>query len=297
MIKANQADAPLQTMCRVLGVSRSGFYAWCSRAPSARKVANEELAERIRAIHNASGGTYGMPRIRAELQARGEPASRRRIARLMRANSLRGVTRRRWEIPTTLRDRMQRAAPDLVNRKFEAAAPNRLWVADATFVPTKAGFVYLATVLDVFSRKIVGWAMSDTLNTDLVTAALDMALQTRKPTSVVHHSDQGSTYTSTAFAARCEAAGVTLSMGKTGDAYDNAMAESFFATLECELIHRNSWKTQEEARGAVFRWIEGWYNPRRRHSRLNYDSPNEFERKRNSGPLTGLEPKPISVRE
>ena len=196
MIQANQADAPIETMCRVLGVSRSGYYAWRDRTPSERKQANEQLAERIRAIHKASDGTYGMPRIREELQAR---ASRRRVARLMRSSQVRGVTRRRWSIPTTMRDRSHRAAPDLVQRKFEASAPNQLWVADATFVPTKAGFLYLATVLDVFSRKVVGWAMGEHLTTELVSAALDMALQTRRPEQVIHHSDQGSTYTSLAF--------------------------------------------------------------------------------------------------
>ncbi len=296
MIQANQADAPIETMCRVLGVSRSGYYAWRDRAPSERKQANEQLAERIRAIHKASDGTYGMPRIREELQAQGHRASRRRVARLMRSSQVRGVTRRRWSIPTTMRDRSHRAAPDLVQRKFEASAPNQLWVADATFVPTKAGFLYLATVLDVFSRKVVGWAMGEHLTTELVSAALDMALQTRRPEQVIHHSDQGSTYTSFAFTQRCKASGVAMSMGKTGDAYDNAMAESFFATLECELIDRRSWRTFDEARQAIFCWIEGWYNPRRRHSRLNYESPNEFERKRSSGQPMGLGIKPVTVR-
>lgn len=265
-------------MCHTLGVSCSGYYAWRDRGPSPRETKEAALCRRIKELHSASDGTYGMPRIRAQLKAEGVGVSRRRVARLMRRSCLRGVSRRRFTV-TTERDRQRRPAPDLVNRHFRADAPDQLWVADITFVPTQAGFVYLAIVLDAFSRKVVGWSMADDMHTDLVLAALGMALQTRRPRAVIHHSDQGSQYTSMAFVQRCKEGGVRLSMGTVGDAYDNAMAESFFATLECELIARRSWKTRAQARAAVFTWIEGWYNPRRLHSSIEYQSPMEFERK------------------
>jgi putative transposase len=211
----------------------------------------------------------------------------------MREAGLRGVSRRRGFVVTTERDKRQRPAPDLVQRRFNADAPNRLWVADMTYVPTWAGFLYLAVVLDVFSRRIVGWAMKDTMDTELVLSALNMALEQRKPDGVIHHSDQGSQYTSLAFGGRCQAMGVKPSMGTVGDAYDNAMAESFFATLECELIDRRSFKSKTEARLALFSWIEGWYNPRRRHSSLGYESPATFESKhqqQNTTPPSRREP-------
>ena len=189
-----------------------------------------------------------------------------------------GVSRRRW-IATTTRSNAARPAPDLVQRVFRADGPNRLWVADATYIPTWAGFLFLAIVLDVFSRKVVGWAMATHLRTELMLEALDMALGQRRPEGVIHHSDQGTQYTSIAFGLRCQAAGVRPSMGSVGDAYDNAMAESFFATLECELLDRVTLRTKAEARMAVFEFIEGWYNPTRRHSGLGRISPVEFERR------------------
>jgi putative transposase len=281
-VKANQADANhrvgVRTMCQTLGVSTSGYYAWRDRRPSAQAQGDRVLTQKIREVHSASDGTYGMPRIRKQLRAEGVRVSRKRVARLMKASCLRGVTRRRFHA-TTVRDERQRPAPDLVNRNFQARAPDQLWVADITFVPTAAGFLYLAVVLDAFSRKVVGWSMAEEMPTDLVLSALNMALQVRRPKQVIHHSDQGCQYTSMAFRRRCEQAGVRLSMGSVGDAYDNAMAESFFATLECELIARRSWKTRAEARTALFQWIEGWYNPRRLHSSVDYLSPNAFERK------------------
>ena len=198
----------------------------------------------------------------------------------MRAAGLKGVSRRNWII-TTVRDHHARPAPDLVERNFAAAAPNRLWVADITYIPTWAGFLYLAVVLDVFSRRIVGWAMETCLRTELVLKALDMALGQRRAAGVIHHSDQGSQYTSLAFGKRCEQAGVRPSMGSVGDCFDNAMCESFFATLECELIDRRRFRSHSEARMAVFQFIEGFYNPSRRHSALGYLSPIEYERKHN----------------
>src|SRR5208282_1582018 len=202
---------------------------------------------------------------------------RKRVARLMRHAGLAGVSRRKSTV-TTVRDGA-RQAPDLVDRNFTANRPNMLWVADITYIPTWAGFLYLAVVLDAFSRRIVGWSMATTLHTQVVLDALDMALWQRRPSGVIHHSDQGSQYTSIEFGKRCREAGVRPSMGSVGDAYDNAMAESFFATLECELLDRRRFKTQAEARMAVFEFIEGFYNPRRRHSSLGYMSPVEFERR------------------
>lgn len=282
-MSANQADAskPLsvRAMCKVLGVSPSGYYDWQRRPPSQRAMANAVLTEAIRKAHKDSDETYGMPRVRAELREAGHKVSRKRVACLMRKASIRGVSRRRGFTVTTERNPRQRPAPDLVNRQFRADGPNQLWVADMTYIPTWTGFLYLAVVIDAFSRKVVGWAMSERMTADLVLAALNMALHTRRPTSVIHHSDQGSQYTSIAFGSRCKEMGVRPSMGTVGDAYDNAMAESFFASLECELINRRSWRTQAQARTALFTWIESWYNPRRRHSAIDYLSPNNFERK------------------
>jgi putative transposase len=279
-VNANQAVHSVQAMCRVLRVSHSGYYDWLDRAPSPRAIDNAVVLQRIRAIHTESDGTYGMPRVRAELIDQGVRISRQRVARLMRKHAIRGVSRRRGFVVTTRRDDKQRPAPDLVQREFSADGPNQLWVADMTYVPTWAGFIFLAIVLDVWSRRIVGWAIGEQMTAELVLAALNMALQQRKPQGVIHHSDQGSQYTSVAFGERCTKMGVRPSMGSVGDAYDNAMAESFFATLECELIDRRSWKTKTEARLALFTYIEAWYNPRRRHSALGQTSPANYERKR-----------------
>jgi putative transposase len=265
-------------MCRALEVSPSGFYAARDRAPSRRTQSDAKLAAQIRAIHDDSRGTYGMPRIHAELAADGVRVGKKRVARLMRVGKLEGISRRRKTF-TTVRNRDARPAPDLVARKFTATAPDQLWVADITYVPTWAGFLYLAVVLDVWSRRVVGWAMATHLRTELVLDALNMAVEQRRPRSVIHHSDQGCQYTSIAFGLRCREVGIKPSMGSVGDAYDNALCESFFATLECELIDRRRFRSQAEARLAVFDFIEGFYNPRRRHSALDYDSPVEYERK------------------
>jgi putative transposase len=268
---------PTATMCRALGVSPGGYYARLKRPLSARARADGELSARIAEIHRRSRATYGAPRIHAELKEQGLRVGCKRVARLMRAAQLKGVSRRNWII-TTVRDCEARPAPDLVERNFTAPGPDCLWVADITYIPTWAGFLYLAVVLDAFSRRIVGWAMETYLRTELVLKALDMALAQRRATGVIHHSDQGSQYTSLAFGKRCEQAGVRPSMGSVGDCFDNAMCESFFATLECELLNRQSFKTQVEARMAVFDFIEGWYNPHRRHSALDYLSPINYER-------------------
>ncbi len=274
---AHQAVHRVATMCRVLGVSPSGYYAWRKRPLSTRARADVELTAHIDAIHRASRGTYGAPRVHAELRALGIRVGCKRVARLMRHAGVQGVSRRK-PFHTTLRDATARPAPDLVDRQFTAAGPDRLWVADITYVPTGAGFLYLAVVLDARSRRVIGWAMASHLRTELVLAALDMALAQRQPTDVIHHSDHGCQYTSLAFGRRCREASVRPSMGSVGDAYDNAMCESFFATLECELLDRQRFPTQAAARLAVFDFIEGWYNPRRRHSALDYLSPMIFER-------------------
>jgi putative transposase len=291
-VSAIRADpkrrAGVRAACRVLGVSHSGYYDWCGRRPSTRVLANAVLTEKIRQVHKASEETYGMPRVRAQLRMDGEQVSRKRVASLMRAANIQGVSRRRAFTVTTERNPRQRPAPDLVNRRFESEVPNQLWVADMTYLPTWTGFVYLAVVIDAFSRKVVGWSMSEQMTTDLVLAALNMALHTRKPSSVIHHSDQGSQYTSIAFGSRCKEMGVRPSMGTVGDAYDNAMAESFFASLECELIARRKWTNKSEAKNAVFSWIEGWYNPHRLHSALGYLSPMQFEQRQSSQTPEGL---------
>ena len=229
---------PIATMCHVLGVSASGYYAWQGRAPSARAEGDARLLERIRDIHAVSRSTYGAPRIHAELAALGHAVGRKRVARLMRVAGLAGVSRRKGP-PTTQRRRDARPASDLVERNFATDAPDRLWVADITYIPTWARFLYLAVVLDAFSRRVIGWSMANHLRTSLVLDAIDMALGQRRPEDVIHHSDQGSQYSSIAFGARYRQAGVRPSMGSVGDCYDNALCESFFATLECELIDRN----------------------------------------------------------
>jgi len=277
-VKSNQARYRISTMCRTLGVSISGYYAWLSRPPSMRKQADVLLGDRIEAFYHASHCTYGRPNLKADLNEVGISISNDRLARLMRERGIVGVARRK-RFKTTRRDPDARPAPDLVERKFAADAPNQLWVADITYIPTWSGFLFLAVVLDVFSRRIVGWAMANHLRTELVLQALEMAIWRRRPRNVIHHSDQGTQYTSIAFGRRCKEAGVRPSMGSVGDCYDNAMCESFFATLECELLDRRTFKTQHQAGLEVFDFIEGWYNPRRRHSALGYLAPNVYERR------------------
>lgn len=278
-MRAHQAAYSVKRMCPLLGVSASGYYAWLKRPRSQRAASDAELVARIRSIHERSRGTYGAPRIHAELVASGTLVSRKRVARLMREEGLAGASRRRWA-QTTVRDPKARPAPDLVERNFVAEGRDRLWVADITYIPTWAGFLYLAVVMDAWSRRIVGWSMATHLRTQLVLEALEMALEQRRPEGVIHHSDQGTQYTSIAFGQRCREAGVRPSMGSVGDCFDNALCESFFATLECELLDRRRFKDPEEARRAVFEFLEGWYNLHRRHSALGYLSPAEFEKLR-----------------
>lgn len=289
LIKANRAQFPTRTLCETLEVSHSGYYDWINRKPSPRAIANAELAQQIMNVYEMSDASYGRIRIAKELADQGLVVNHKRIGRLMRMAQIKGVSRRRSYVVTTVRDKRERPAPDLVQRRFKATAINQVYVADMTYIPTWAGFLYLAVVLDVFSRKVVGWAFGERMTADLVISALNMALITRKPEQVIHHSDQGSQYTSIDFGKRCKEMGVRPSMGSVGDAYDNAMAESFFASLECELIDRRSWKSKTEARLAVFTWIESWYNPKRRHSGLGYLSPNNFEKKLTEENHTAIE--------
>jgi putative transposase len=277
-VRQNQAEHKVATMCRVLEVSTSGYYAWLQRGPSARARRDAELSERIEHFHRRSRGTYGVPRIYEDLKEEGHRVGRKRVGRLMRTAGLKGVSRRRGT-RTTVRDQDSRPAPDLVERNFRVDGPDRLWVADITYISTWAGFLYLAVVLDAWSRRVVGWSMATHLRAELVLEALNMAIWQRRPKDVVHHSDQGSQYTSLAFGLRCREAGVRPSMGSVGDCFDNAMAESFFATLECELLDERTLRTQAEGRVAVFEFLEGWYNPHRRHSALGQLSPVEFERR------------------
>jgi putative transposase len=265
-------------MCRMLGVSRAGFYAWERRAPSDRELTDAWLLEKIREIHEASRGTYGARRVHADLRlAHDIRVGRKRVERLMAAAGLSGQRERRRR-RTTVRLEGVRVGPDLVERDFRPSAPDQTWSADITYIRTWEGWLYLAHVQDLFSRRVVGWAMADHLRAELVLDALQMALARRKPApGVIHHSDKGSQYTAVLFTERCAKAGVQVSTGSKGDCFDNAVSESFHASLKKELIYRHTWSTQAEARTAVFEYIEGWFNPRRRHSTLGYLSPAEYE--------------------
>jgi len=264
-------------MCRVLGVARSGFYAWERRAPSARALADAFLTEQVKRIWEASGKTYGARRCHAKLHLEGIRIARKRVERLMAAAEISGSPPRRRR-RTTIRVEGVRPAPDLVERGFDPGAPNRLWCADITYLSTWEGTLYLAAIMDCFSRRIVGWAMADHMRSELVVAALEMAVARRRPDrGLVHHSDQASKYVSLTFGHTAGEAGVAVSMGSVGDCYDNAVAESFFATLKKDLVNRASWPTKAELRTAVFAYVEGFYNPERLHSTLGYLSPAQFE--------------------
>jgi putative transposase len=278
-IAARKAEHSIKTMCRVLGVSRSGFHAWERRPPSARRIEDDRLVERIREIHAANRAVYGSPRVHAELVlSDGERIGRKRVERLMRRAGITGP-RAKKRGRTTIRVPGVRVCEDLVDRAFLAAAPNRLWVADITYLRTWEGWLYLVAVQDVFSRRIVGWSMADHMRTELVTDALQMALAQRRPEpGLIWHSDQGSQFVSLAFGQRARAAGIAQSMGSRGDCFDNAVAESFFATLKKELIHGRAWPSKAELRTEVFEYIEVFFNRRRRHSTLGMLSPAQFER-------------------
>jgi len=276
-IHAEKASYPVRVLCRVLEVSRSGFYAWCRRAPSRRSRDDQRLALAIRAAHRRGRGTYGSPRVHAELAAQGVRVGRKRVARLMREAGLCGVRPHRRR-RTTVVDPSRPAAENLVARNFTADAPNQVWAADITYVRTWEGWLYLAVVLDLFSRRVVGWAIADHLRTDLVLDALDVALGLRLPDpSLIHHSDRGSQYTSERYQELLDQRGIRCSMSRSGDCWDNAVVESFFATLKGELLDRQPWPTRSEARLAIHEYIGVFYNRHRRHSYLDYSTPACYE--------------------
>lgn len=275
-VSEHEGTYPVTTICRVLGVSRSGYYDWRGRPPAARTLDDAYLTQTIKELHEESRQIYGAPRIHADLVELDIHVGRKRIARLMREAGIQGVSRRKG-YRTTVRS-TESGAEDRVERDFQAEGPNELWVADITYIPTWSGPLYLAVVIDVWSRMVVGWSMANHMRTELVLDALNMAITRRQPRGgLIHHSDHGSQYTSLAFGSRCEALGIALSMGSVGDRYDNALAESFFASLECELIDRSTFRDRTRARLAVFDYIESFYNPVRRHSVLGQMSPLNFE--------------------
>ena len=277
-IHAERATYPVMILCRVLGVARSAYYAWARCGVSARATADETLATQIAAAHARSRHTYGAPRIHAELRAQGIQCVRKRVARLMRAAGLVGCYRR-CRARTTVAEPTHTPAPNLVAREFRAVAPNRLWLGDITYVATHEGWLYLAVLLDAYSRRIVGWAMADHLRAELALDALAMALRARRPPpGLVHHTDRGCQYTAAMYRATLADRGITVSMSRSGQCLDNAVAESFFATLKAELVDTRAWPTRAAARLAIFEWIEVWYNRRRRHSTLGYLTPVAHER-------------------
>lgn len=280
IISAERASFPVSVMCEVLGVSRSGYHGWERRAPSDRALSDVWLTSRIKEIHEHARGVYGSRRVTAELRlGDGIQVSRKRVRRLMRQAGISGLVRvKRGR--TTIRVPGVRVADDLVEREFTPAAPNVLWVADLTYLRTWEGWLYLAAVQDTFSRMIVGWAMAEHMRAELVVEALQMALARRRPApGLVHHSDMGSQYVSLTFGQQARDAGIAVSMGSKGDAYDNAVAESFFATIKKELVHRQPWPSRRDLSSAVFEYIEAFYNRQRRHSTLGYLSPEAYERK------------------
>jgi putative transposase len=280
VITRHRDEFTVRLMCRVLDVSPSGYYASLKRPPSWHALIDEVLMAHVRIIHEESGETYGAPRVHRELQAEGLPVSPKRVARLMREDGLVARPCKRSRVATTDSNHDHPIAPNMLNREFDVTGVgiNRVWVADITYIPTREGMLYLATVLDLGSRRCVGWAMRDTLEVDLALSALRMAQTARVPgLGLIHHSDRGSQYTAGDYRTELTAHGMIASMSGKGDCYDNAVAESFFSTLEFELQMKHDWHTREEARRAIFRYIETWYNRKRRHSTLGYISPAEYE--------------------
>jgi putative transposase len=277
-ISAEKARTPVSICCELLGVSRSGYYDWINRPPSDRALTDARLLEQIKQIHGDRRGVYGARRVHAELRlAHGVRVGKKRVERLMRQAGLSGLVRRRRG-KTTIRVPGVRVADDLVARQFRPDRPDVLWVADITYLRTWEGWIYLAAIQDAYSRRIVGWAMADHMRAELVVDALQMALARRRPgPGLIHHSDQGSQFVSLAFGLAARDAGIAVSMGSRGDAYDNAVAESFFATLKKELVRRRSWPSRRELIGEVFEYIEAFYNPIRLHSTLGYLSPVDYE--------------------
>ena len=271
---------PVKVQCHVLGVSASGFYAWKKRPPSQRAVANQNLLQNIRRIHWDSHKRYGSPRVCAMLRNEGHRVSRRRVAKLMRLNDLCGITQRRVRVTTTDSKHNLPVAANVIDRNFGALSPNEKWLADITYIFTAEGWLYLAAVMDMFSRKIVGWAMRDHMRTELPLAALTMAIQRQRPPSgLIHHSDRGSQYASGDYQRALAASGITPSMSRKGNCWDNAPMESFFHTLKTELVHHKNYVTKEDAKRDLFQYIEAFYNRQRIHSALGYLTPEQMELK------------------
>lgn len=271
---------PVAVMCDVLGVSRGGYYDWRRRPPSARAARRAELAEHVRAAHAASRGTYGSPRVHAELEAAGVACCENTVARVMRDQGIRSVASTKFHVRTTDARHAHPVAPNVLNRDFAADRPDRKWAADVTYVPTAEGWLYVAAVIDLCTRRVVGWAMADHLRAGLCLDALGMALARRDPppdAGLVHHSDRGCQYACGDYRELLAARGIACSMSRSGDCYDNAAVESFWSTLKRELVHHASYRTRAEATAAIFEYVECWYNRKRRHSSLGYKSPEEFE--------------------
>jgi putative transposase len=283
-ISRYESEFPITLMCRLLEVSRSGWYAWRSRTPSQRAVANERLRLEIRVVHRASRCRYGSPRVFQELRNRGVPCSENRVARVMAADGIRAKKRRRFRV-TTDSNHDAAVSDNTLNRRFEvgqATGADRVWVGDVTYVPTREGWLYLAVVLDVATRMVVGWSLQESLDRSLVLNALRSALNRRQPgAGLLHHSDRGVQYVSADYQALLKAHDIRSSMSRKGNCWDNAVAESFFATLEWELIEDADWSKRSEARTAIFEYIEAWYNRARLHSSLGYKTPEEFDRELN----------------
>jgi len=291
-IADHQTDFAVSQMCTVLEVSPSGYYAWRKRPPSAREMANQALFKDIETVYHDNQGLYGSPRIHAELKAHGKSCSKNRVARLMRLRHLRAKQVRRFKV-TTKRDKRHPVAPNLLKRDFVADRPNQKWLTDITYIPTQEGWLYLATVLDLYARRIVGWAMSERIDGELTRAALQMALRQRQPRpGLIHHSDQGSQYTDGAYQTLLKDCGFQISMNGVGTWYDNAPMESFFGTLKSELIYLCVYRARNEARTSVFSYIEAFYNRRRRHSALDYLSPEVYEQRYYQQLELGLTPCP-----
>jgi transposase InsO family protein len=284
-VKDNRSRYPVVVLCDVLSVSRSGFYAWAKRpAESGRSRRRAELAEHVRAAHADSRRTYGSPRVTKALKASGVKACENTVAKVMREQQIRSKVVRRFRVRTTNSAHAHPVADNLLDRNFAAAAPDAKWAADITYVPTGQGWLYLAAVIDLCSRRVVGWAMADHLRATLCTEALEMALARRKPPAdrtLVHHSDRGVQYACGNYRALLEGHGIACSMSRKGDCYDNAAMESFFKTLKVELVYHERYATRAQAMASVFEYVECWYNRKRLHSSLGYMSPEQYERSLN----------------
>jgi putative transposase len=282
-IKQHGAGFPVAAMCRVLAVSKSGFYRWAAHPAGKREARRRELVEAIRAVHTQNREVYGSPRVHRALLSSGRRACRNTVAKLMRQQGLRARTHERFRVKTTDSEHAHPVAPNLLDRRFQADRPNEVWLVDITFIPTDEGFLHLAGVMDLFSRRIIGWSMADHMRAELVRDALNMALAARRPgTGLLHHSDRGSQYACGPYRRVLEARGITVSMSGRGDCYDNAPKESFWARFKCELVHLAHFPTRQAARDAVFEYIEVFYNRTRLHSALGFRSPEQFERDHSS---------------